>query len=72
VYEVENEQELQEASQRADTTCTSLSQQSTCASLSLGMCKKKSELYQPFIRISQTIAEMLVDSSQNQHRIAGV
>jgi len=36
------------------------------------MCKKESELHQPFIRIAQMIAEMLVDSSQNQHQIVGV
>jgi len=85
VHEVENEQKVhnmqkgmnepqepQEASQRADATHTSSSQQPACASLSLGTRKKESELYQPFIRIAQTIAEMLVDSSQNQRRIAGV
>jgi len=36
------------------------------------MCKKESELYQPFVRIAQTIAEMLVNSSQNQHCIVDV
>ena len=40
--------------------------------MSLGTCKKESELYQPFIRIAQIIAEISVDSSQNQRRIAGV
>jgi len=85
VHEVENEQKVynmwkgnnepwepQEASQGADAAYTSLSQQPVCASSSLSTCKKESELYQPFIRIAQTIAEMLVDSSQNQCRIADV
>ena len=76
VHEVENEQKVhnmrkgknepqkpQDVLQRADATCTSLSQQPACASLSLGTCKKESELYQPFTRITQIIAEMLVDSS---------
>jgi len=36
------------------------------------MRKKESELYQPFVRITQTIAKILVDSSQNQCRITGV
>jgi len=72
VHEVENEQELQGASQRADAACTSSSQQPACASSSLGTRKKEFELYQPFVRIAQTIAEMSVDSSQNQRRIAGV
>ena len=78
VHKVENEQKVhnmrkgkkepqepQEASQGADAAHTSSSQQPTCASSSLGMCKKESELYQPFVRIAQTIAEMSVDSSQN-------
>ena len=85
MHEVENEQKMhnmqkgknklwepQEASQGADAACTSSSQQPACASSSLGMRKKESELYQSFVRIAQTIAKMLVDSSQNQHRIAGV
>jgi len=85
VHEVENEQKVyniwkgknepwkpQEASQGADAAHTSSSQQPTCASSSLGTCKKESELYQPFVRIAQTIAEMSVDSSQNQYHIAGV
>ena len=85
VHKVENEQKVhnmqkgkkepcepQEASQGADAACTSSSQQPTCASSSPGMHKKESELYQPFVRIAQTIAEMSVDSSQNQHCIADV
>ena len=85
VYEVENEQKVhnmwkrrnkpwkpQEASQRADAGCISLSQQPTCTSLSLGTHKKESELYQPFIRITQMIAKMSVDLSQNQCYITGV
>jgi len=75
VQKVENEQEeqeLQEASQGTDAPRTSSSQQPACASSSLGMRKKESELYQPFVRITQTIADMSVDSSQNQRRIAGV
>jgi len=74
VHEVENEQkvhnmwkgknkprESQEASPGADAACTSSSQQPACASLSLGTRKKESEFYQSFVRIAQTIAEMLVD-----------
>ena len=75
VQKVENEQkeqEPQEASQGTDAPRTSSSQQPACASSSLGTRKKESELYQPFVRIAQTIAEMSVDSSQNQHHIAGV
>ena len=64
--------EPQEASQGADAARTSSSQQPTCASSSPGTRKKESEFYQPFVRIAQTIAEMSVDSSQNQRRIAGV
>ena len=72
---VQKPQEPQEPQQvlcGTDATCISSFQQYSCASLSLGMCKKESELYQPFIRIAQMIAEMLVDSSQNQYHIAGV
>ena len=85
MYEVENEQKVhnmqkgkkkprepQKASQGADAACTSSFQQPTCASSSPGTHKKESELYQPFVRIAQMIAEMSVDSSQNQHRIVGV
>jgi len=85
VHKVENEQKVhdmqkgkneprepQEASQEADAACTPSSQQPACASSSLGTCKKESELYQLFVRITQTIAEMLVDSSQNQCCIADV
>ena len=69
---VQKPQEPQQVLCRTDATCISSSQQHSCASLSLGMCKKESELHQPFIRIAQIIAEMLVDSSQNQHQIVGV
>jgi len=74
VHEVENEQKEQEPQepQGADAACISLSQRLACVLLSLGMHKKESELYQPFVRIAQTIAEMSVDLSQNQHHIAGV
>ena len=65
-------QEPQKASQRANAAHTFSSQQPACALLSLGTCKKESELYQSFIRIAQIIAEISVDSSQNQRRIAGV
>jgi len=64
--------EPQEVLQGADAIHTFSSQQPTCASLSLGTRKKESELYQPFVRIIQTIAKMSVDSNQNQRRIAGV
>ena len=85
MHEVENEQKVhnmqkrkkeprepQKASQRADAAHTSSSQQPACALLSLGTHKKESELYQPFVKIAQTIAEMLVDLSQNQRYIAGI
>jgi len=36
------------------------------------MHKKEFELYQLFIRITQMIAEMLVDSGQNQHCIVDI
>ena len=65
-------QKLWKASQEADTACTSSFQQSARALSSLGMHKKEFELYQLFIRITQMIAEMLVDSSQNQHCIVDI